>query len=82
MENQRTASREKVLKPGMIEFGGNAVPCIVRNVSEAGASLNVTSPFAIPDFFTLVLTLDGQRHPAWIIWRKDMQIGIAFELAL
>ncbi|MET4316409.1 PilZ domain-containing protein [Bradyrhizobium sp. RT6a] len=79
MDNQRTASREKVLKPGMIEFGINAVPCMVRNVSETGASLNVTSAFGIPDFFTLVLTLEGQRRSARIIWRKDMEIGIAFE---
>jgi hypothetical protein len=78
-DNHRTASREKVLKPGLIEFGITAVPCLVRNFSETGAFLNVTSAFGIPDFFTLVLTLEGQRRPARIIWRKDMQIGIAFE---
>jgi hypothetical protein len=32
---------ESVLKAGTIEFGGGAIDCTVRNVSETGAALEV-----------------------------------------
>ncbi|MGX4770423.1 PilZ domain-containing protein [Bradyrhizobium guangdongense] len=76
---ERAAIRERVLKPGTIEFGVNAVACMVRNFSEQGAALDVSSSFGLPDYFTLVLTLEGRRFSARVIWRQDMRIGVALE---
>ena len=76
---QERASIRDVLKPGTIEFGLNSVPCMVRNLSEECAALDVSSSFGLPDYFTLVLTLEGLRFSARVIWRQDMRVGVVFE---
>ena len=76
---ERASIRDRVLKPGTIEFGLNSVPCMVRNLSEQGAALDVSSSFGLPDYFTLVLTLEGLRFSARVIWRQDMRVGVVFE---
>jgi hypothetical protein len=52
--NKRAAPRNRVLKAGTIEFGDSAITCIVRNMSDTGALLDVATPVGIPDHFTLV----------------------------
>jgi hypothetical protein len=52
---------------------------MVRNFSEQGAALDVSSSFGLPDYFTLVLTLEGRRFSARVVWRQDMRVGVAFE---
>ena len=79
MECQRAALRRRVLKAGSIEFGGGAIDCTVRNVSETGAALEVVTPLFIPDRFTLSVQTDQMRRPCHIVWRKERRIGIAFD---
>lgn len=76
---QRVTTRDRVVKPGSIEFGINSVACLVRDFSEKGAALDVSSSFGLPDHFTLILTLDARRISARVIWRQDMRVGVAFE---
>ena len=52
MDCHRIAPRRRVLKTGSIEFGGTAIDCTVRNISETGAALEVITPLYIPDRFT------------------------------
>jgi hypothetical protein len=54
MVEKRTANRNRVFKAGTIEFGGSAIDCTIRNVSNDGAALDVASPVGIPEKFTLV----------------------------
>ena len=58
VNEHRTAPRRRLLKSGKISFGGGAIDCTVRNFSETGAALDVTSPVGIPDHFTLVIGSD------------------------
>jgi hypothetical protein len=67
MVEKRVAPRNRVLKPGTIEFGGGAIDCTVRNVSNTGAALGVTSQVGIPEQFTLVLAADGLHFPCRIV---------------
>jgi PilZ domain-containing protein len=76
MDEHRIATRHRVLKGGKIEFGGGAIDCTVRNISETGAALDVTSPLGIPAQFTLVA--DGNRLPCRVVWRKEKRIGVVF----
>jgi hypothetical protein len=55
MSEHRSAPRRRLLKAGTIEFGGGAIDCTVRNVSNTGAALDVISPVGIPEQFTLIL---------------------------
>jgi hypothetical protein len=77
MAENRIYQRHRVLKAGTIEFGGGAIDCMVRNISAAGAALDVTSPVGIPEHFTLIT--DGSHRPCRITWRKEKRIGVAFD---
>jgi hypothetical protein len=76
---KRTASRSRVLKPGLVEFDGGAINCMVRNLSNTGAALDLSSELEVPEHFTLVLPAEGRHIPCRIVWRKDRRIGIAFD---
>lgn len=78
MSNKRSAPRKRILKAGKIEFGWGAIDCVVRNVSETGAALEVESPIGIPDRFDLVIPLNRSRYPARVVWRKEKRIGVRF----
>ncbi len=79
MNEKRAAQRDRVLKAGTIEFGSSAINCMVRNITELGAMLDVTSPIGIPDHFTLALQTDGLRKYCRTVWWNDKRIGVAFD---
>ena len=62
----------------MIEFDGGAYSCAVRNLSEAGAALDVPYALAIPHEFTLVMETDQVSRHCRVIWRKENRLGVAF----
>lgn len=78
MDERRAKLRHRVLKAGSIEFGGGAIDCTIRNFSEIGAALGVTSPLGIPEKFTLFIQADGIHLPCTVIWRKEKLIGVRF----
>ena len=78
--DRQVAQRRPVRKAGMIEFPGGAFSCMVRDLSEAGAALDMPSSIGIPEHFTMLITErggDGLRCRS--VWREDRQIGVAFE---
>jgi hypothetical protein len=79
MVEKRTTHRNRVFKAGTIEFGGSAIDCTIRNVSNNGAALDVASPVGIPEKFTLVLPSDGLTFRCRVVWRKERRIGVVFE---
>jgi len=79
VDEHRTVPRRRLLKSGKISFGGGAIDCTVRNVSETGAALDVISPVGIPDHFTLPIDSDHIRAPCRVVWRKQSRIGVRFE---
>ena len=78
MDERRNQSRHRVLKAGTIEFGGGAIDCTVRNFSNIGAALDVTSPIGIPARFTLIMQADGTHLSCTVVWRKEKRIGVKF----
>jgi hypothetical protein len=77
MDERRDTNRHRVLKAGTIEFGGG-IDCTVRNLSDTGAALDVTSPVGIPEQFTLIVTADGRHQHCTVVWRKEKRIGVRF----
>ena len=77
-EERRNKARHRVLKAGTIEFGGGAIDCTVRNFSDTGAALDVTSPVGIPEHFTLTIKAEGVHLPCTVAWRKEKRIGVRF----
>ena len=80
VDEHRIAPRRRLLKAGKISFGGGAaIDCTIRNLSETGAALEVTSPVGIPERFTLVIEADHIHVPCRVVWRKEKRIGVHFE---
>jgi len=79
MDEHRALPRNRLLKAGTVEFDGTAINCVVRNLSIAGAALDVSSPVGIPEHFTLAFRADGLYMPCRVIWRKEKRVGVAFD---
>jgi len=78
MQERRAKQRQRVFKAGTIEFGGSAIDCTIRNVSSAGAALDVASPAGIPHEVTLNMPTRNARQQCYIVWRKEGRIGVTF----
>ena len=76
---RRAATRDSVLRAGTIQFGGGSINCMVRNMSNSGATLNVTSSTGIPECFDLILSPDGRHMPCHVVWRQEKQIGVWYD---
>jgi hypothetical protein len=79
MEERRGTPRQRVFKAGSIEFDGSDIDCTIRNISPAGAALDVACPVGIPHEVTLNVLTGKMRQHCYIIWRKERRIGVAFD---
>ncbi len=69
-----------MLKLGLIAFkGGDAIGCTVRDISVAGACLEVATPIGVPNDFTLVIESDQIQRPCHVAWRSGKRVGVEFD---
>jgi hypothetical protein len=79
MDERRKVQRHRTLKAGSIRFNRDGgLDCRVRNMSPAGACLEVASQVGIPDDFVLVVEVDHVRASCHVIWRTATRIGVEF----
>jgi hypothetical protein len=79
MEERRKAQRHKTLKAGTINFNrAGGFDCRVRNLSPAGACLEVASQIGTPNEFVLVAETDHMKAPCQVIRRTATRLGVAF----
>jgi len=84
MANTRSVPRHHVSKAGKIEFLEDAITCVsitcvVHELSLAGAAIEASVQSGIPERFTLAMPDDGLRLPCRVAWRREYQLGVAFE---
>ena len=70
--------RKRVLDTGLIRFGDLSVCCVLRNLSETGAALDIGSESLIPNRFTLIVVRKKKIYSCSVIWRKGKRIGVSF----
>jgi hypothetical protein len=75
---RRAVRRHNVLKGATISFDGNGVPCIVRNLSTSGATLELASSISLPTSFTLEIKPDQFIRRCRRVRSRDKRIGVAF----
>ena len=79
MDERRKIHRNRTLKAGSINFNrGAGIDCRVRNLSPAGACLEVASQAGVPDDFVLVIANDNFKQPCHVIWRTATRLGVEF----
>jgi hypothetical protein len=76
---KRDRRRQRVLKAGTIAFNRSTIDCVVRNISETGAALQVESQIGIPVSFHLIIAAEQFRKLCRVRWRKEKQLGVVFE---
>jgi hypothetical protein len=74
----RRAKRRQVLDMGSIRFGDISISCVLRDLSDVGAALDVGPQRAIPDQFTLIVFQNKKIYSCNVVWRKGRRIGVAF----
>ena len=79
MDDRRIAPRRRVLKSAFIVISDKApkLECTVRNISDTGAALQVSTTIGIPARFDVIV--DGVRYHCRSVWRTDTKMGLAFE---
>ena len=82
MQERRATLRQRVFKAGSIEFDGYSIGCTIRNLSSAGAALDVGSPVGIPHEVTLNIVSKQARQHAYVVWRSERRVGIMFAAAV
>jgi hypothetical protein len=78
MSEHRISPRRRVLKSGLIAFSDKVpkLECTVRNVSDTGACVQVSTTVGMPTSFGLLI--DGVRHECRVVWRTDTRLGVTF----
>ncbi|MEP2979154.1 MAG: PilZ domain-containing protein [Lentilitoribacter sp.] len=59
--------------------GGGKRACILRNISETGALLQIEDINGLPRQFTVGVELGSYEVAANWIWRKDVRLGVQFQ---
>jgi hypothetical protein len=77
--DERVALCKHVLKTGFLIVAEKALKleCTVKDVSDAGAALQVSTSFGIPPRFDLVI--DGKRRHCRLQWKTDTEVGVLFQ---
>jgi len=81
MLDRRQNARDKVIYGGVAEIGddGATRDCVVRNISEKGASIEFSNAVKPPrEQISLVIARKGRSFLAKIIWWRDNFVGVAF----
>jgi methyl-accepting chemotaxis protein len=75
---RRTDTRDRAQRKAVVRFG-RAAPdeCIVRDVSESGARLQVADPAAVPARFEIRIA-NGAWRNAQVRWRTRTEVGVEF----
>lgn len=79
MDDKRTGRRQKTFKGGTVSHGiVGGIDCLIRNISNTGACLELADPVLVPDHFTLVIKPKCLRRKCAVAWRSTDKIGVHF----
>ena len=78
MDNRRRYPRMRMLKSGKVLLGSHAVACVIRNISQGGVCLEMSSTFGVPKIFDLVIGAKPPRS-CKVMWLNDARIGAQFQ---
>lgn len=75
----RLTPRRNTMIPAQIVFDGGRkrIDCIIRNLSDGGAKLEVPSVVGVPNTFDLLAPRQPPR-PCRVVWRALKEMGVQF----
>jgi len=83
IKDQRKSKRQQMRYSAWLTLGhGQLHGCVLSNVSDSGACIDVQDATTLPDRFFLLLSNSGSaRRDCRVIWRKARRVGVEFERA-
>ena len=66
------------MKPGLIGFDGSGIECLVCNVSESGAAIEIRGAACLPESFNLTVDSEAINKDCRVVWRKYQRLGVTF----
>jgi hypothetical protein len=79
MEERRQSPRQRTYKGGRINADrAGSLDCIVRNISETGACLEISSDLIAANQFNLVIMPEFLVRRCQVAWRKPQKMGVRF----
>jgi hypothetical protein len=80
MNERRSHIRRRTFKGGKLIFnkGLSVLDCVIRDMSDHGARVELGTTIGVPDTFELIIAPDRVKRSCKIAWRSKRQIGISF----
>ncbi len=81
--DHRSVSRARAILKAQIRFnnGMSTMDCVIRDLSEGGARLQISDSVAIPGSFELHIPKRDETRRAILHWRNSEEIGVGFQSA-
>ena len=80
MNEHRNSPRQRTYKGGSISYASApAIDCIIRNLSDTGACLEVSNAVDIPDSFKLIIKPEILTRSCEVVWRTARRVGVLFK---
>ena len=78
--NKRRSARQRVLLAGRLVYGEAelTLDCAIRDLSESGARVRLSSPVALPARVTLIEVRAGVAYDCEVSWRRVPEFGLKF----
>jgi diguanylate cyclase (GGDEF)-like protein len=77
--NLKTRGRTLLAGKVIFNFGQSTVDCVVRRITDDGATIELESGLGIPERFQLSIISEGALLPCKLAWQSEKQIGVTFE---
>jgi hypothetical protein len=83
MSERRKSARQRSFLRGTIYYNNrrNALDCLIRDFSEAGARLTLSETVPTPDKIDLYIPHKEETLRAQVHWRTGTEMGVSFEAA-
>jgi len=79
---RRKSSRRRFAYPAQLYFGSGSPPgpCVIVDISELGAQLELPAGTDVPDeFFLLIGGHADVRRRCLVVWRSPSRLGVRFQ---
>jgi hypothetical protein len=79
MQERRKTPRHRTFKSGSVTFGLlPSIECTVRNMSSAGACLELNHQTSLPSDFSLLIKPECIRRTCRLVWQSHPRAGVQF----
>jgi PAS domain-containing protein len=77
--NIKSRGRTLLAAKVIFNFGQSTINCVVRRITDDGATIELESGLGIPEHFQLSIASEAAILPCKLVWQSERQIGVSFE---